>query len=292
MWWIVLTFTAILPFTAGDLINKFIVREEVMDPHLAAAIFGFVTFIVFTVVSLALSGVLTQVNVVLPGLAIGILSTVGLWFYFSAISKEEISRAMPILATAPLFVLPMAFFLFEESFTSLKYLGIGLVVTGSISLSFKKTGGVFKFDKAAALMFVTALLFAIRNILIKIPTQSLGVWPLLFWMGVGHGVLSLGILLVHHPHLKRKAQRGAEHLFLTGSLSALGMVSLLTAISLGPVSLISALEGVKPLLVLVFATLITILHPSFIHETVTKTVVAHKTISTLMIVLGAALIVL
>lgn len=292
MWWIILTFAAILPFMTGDLINKFIVANEVMDPYLATTIFGFISFIAFTIVSMSLGEILTGLNAVIPGLAAGVASTVGLWFYFSAISKEEVSRAIPILATAPLFVLPMAFFLFEESFTIFKYLGVGLVVTGSGLLSFKKTDGVFKFDKVILLMFAAAMLFALRNILMKIPTQSLEVWPVLFWIGVGRGAISLGILLVHHPHLKRKAKKGAEHLFLTGSLSALGMIALLTAISLGPVSLVSALLGVKPLFVLFFATLITLLHPSFIREEVTKRVVAQKSISTVMIVLGAALIVL
>ncbi len=291
MWWIISALAAILIFTSTDLMNKFIVTKEVMDPHLGTVIFSFMTFLVLTPVSLLVTGILNDPYIVFLGLCIGIVSSMGLWFYFAALSREEVSRAIPILATIPLLVLPFGFLFFGESFTLLKYMGIGLVVLGSISLSFKEVNGRFKFDKLIVLVFIAAVMFAARNVLTKLSTQSITIWPVLFWIGVGRGASALALFAFHHPHLRKKARKGAEHLFIVGFFVSLGMLALFTAISLGPVSLVSALVGVKPLLVLVSATLITFLHPSFIRETITREVIIQKTVSTLMIITGATIIV-
>lgn len=292
MLWIVLVLIAVLTFALDDLLNKFVITKEVRDPYLGTAVFGFIALAVFTAISLSMGSISFDPELSLIGVITGLVTSSALWFYFSALSKEEVSRAMPILGTAPLFVLPFGFFLFGEVFTPLKYLGIGLIVLGSALLSFKDVKGVFKLDRLMFLMFAAAFFFALRNVFVKLSTQSTAIWSVLFWIGIGRGLVSTAITALHHPKLKEKAEKGIEHLFLTGSFSSIGMITLFLAISLGPVSLVSAFLGMKPLLVLLLATLVTLLHPSFIREKITSRILIQKISSTVMIVLGGAFILL
>lgn len=292
MEWIILSLGAAFLFTAANLIDKFVITDELRDPYIGTTLCSFISGLVFITTSILLSTFTTDLKAVLPGIMAGIVSAGALWFYFSILSKEEVSRTIPILGTIPLFVLPFGYLLFEEVFTPLTYLGVGLVIAGSILISFKKRKEKIRLNFLILLAIVSALLFAFRNVLIKFSTQTQLIWPVMLWIGVGGLISSLSIFTFHHPKLREKGKKGVEHLALSALITSLATIFMFIAIAIGPVSLVSTIVGINPMLVLIFATAITILHPSFIHEKINRKALIQKTISTLMIIIGATLIIL
>lgn len=292
MLWILLVLAAALLVSGVDLIDKHIITQEVTDPFLATVTMGPITFLMFMAVSLISPGLTTSLGVVLLSLIAGFFSCSALWFYFMTLSKEDVSRSMAFLSIVPLLVLPFGYFFFGEVFHTVTYLGIGLVITGAILLSMKRISGKISFNRSMSLAFVTAVFFASRNILIKFATRNVDIFSVLFWVGLGGLLTSLAFLVFKHPHVKRKASEGVKHLFLMGLLVGVGMSMLFTSISIGPVSLASALFEIKPLFVFLGALAFTLFSPSYLNESTNKKVIIQKAIAILMIVSGALIVIL
>ncbi len=288
--WIELVILALLLFTVANLIDKFVMTEELTDPILGTTIVSFISFIILIITPLALDRATIDLEISIIGITTGFIASTGLWFYFKSLVKEEASRVIPILGIVPLIVLPFGYILFEETFTQWKYLGIFLVIIGSIVLSLERKTIENKLNKLMVFIFIAAVFFAFRNVLIKLGTQQVGIWSVLMWVGIGQGITSVLLTVKHHPHIKGKTKKGIRHLIISGTFSSIAMVALYAAISTGPVSLVSSLMALQPAVIFILATLITILHPSFIREKLTKPAIIQKTISITMLVAGGILI--
>lgn len=291
MFWIVLTFLAVLFLTGAILIDNFIITQEVKDPFLTTVIAAIVIFFFLIVVSLPLPKASFSLTHVVGGLAAGVVYVAVLWFYFYTLSKEEVSRAAPVFATSPLFVLPFGFFFFGEVFNIFKYAGVVLIVVGAVLLSFKKTVHKLRFDKMIFLGLFTAFLFALRAVCVKFATLKATIWSVLPWIGVGGFVSAFIVFVFHHPRIIKKARHGWIHLALTGLFTGLGMFLLFTAISIGPVSLVMALLGLNTLFVDISAMGLSIYYPQFIDERLTPGILVQKIVATVLVVTGGALVV-
>lgn len=290
MFWVILTLLAVILLAGAILIDKFVITKEIKDPYLASVISGSVIFIVFILISPLFPRDSIPLETILVSLAAGAVYITVLWFYFFTLSKEEVSRAVPVFSAAPLFVLPFGFFLFGEVFSTLKYVGIVSIVLGAFLISLKKSAHRIKFDRWILLGVFTAFLFGLRSVLIKLATLRASIWSVMPWIGLG-GLISSGVVFAfHHPHIIRKAKGGVEHLLLTGLFTSFGISMLFVAISIGPVSLVTALASIRPFLVSIFALILSFLYPEFIEEHLTTGIIIQKMVATFLVVAGSVLV--
>lgn len=292
MWWIILTLLSAITITSVNLIDKHIVTTEVKDPFLTMVISGSTTFSLFIIFSLFFPRTSLSQAEMLAGLIAGVIYSTGLWFYYFTLSKEEVSRAAPAFTTMPLFVLPFGYLFFGEIFTTLKYAGIVLIVGGAVILSVKESVKELKFDKLMLVALFTGFLFGIRSVFIKSATLDASIWSVLPWIGLGGVATSAVVFAFHHPHIRKKSQEGVHHLIGKGFLAALGSGFLFAAISIGPVSLVTALFSIQPLFVFVSAVALSLYHPKFLKEEISEGIIIQKTVATLAVVLGAVFIAL
>lgn len=109
----------------------------------------------------------------------GLLNVVATIFYFRALKESELSSSMPLIAFTPLFLLVTSPLILGEFPSSAGFLGIVLVVAGSLVLhwneKFKGTTdpvrGLF-FDKGARYMVLSAFIWSITSNLDKIGVQN------------------------------------------------------------------------------------------------------------------------
>jgi len=261
------------------------------DPILATVIVGFVTFFGFGVISLIFGDINLSFVPMLLGIVGGIFSSFGVWSYYFSLSKEEVTRFIPIMSTSPLFVLLFAYIFLKEAFSSSIYLGIILLISGAILISVENFLSNFKIHKAILVSFGCAFLFALRNIFMKFALTGNEIWSIFLWIGFGSFIVSFSLLLIHHPHIRKKAELGIKHLIFVGIVGTIALFTFITAINIGPVSLTSALLELQPLFVFVGATILSIFHPEILKEKITKSIVIQKMIAVGLIVLGAVLLV-
>ena len=292
MLWIVFTLIAILLWTVDNIMDKFILDHEVRDPILVTTVFCFTTYLLFIMFA-ALSGpIALPIKMLMIALASGLVYSVALGLYYYAMSGEEVSRFIPILSIDPLIIAVAAFFLFRERLALLSYLGIILIIAGAILIAHKQYGNKAKARKFFIIAFGAMILFSLRNILFKYMTESAEFWPTMFWFAVGGLIVPVVLLILHHPHIRQKAEKGIAHLLLVALFSAVGLIFFLKAISLGSVSLSSALVAGKPMLVFLVATFLSFFYPKIIVEAHSKKVLIKKAIAIGLIVLGGVFVVL
>jgi drug/metabolite transporter (DMT)-like permease len=290
MSWILLTLFAAFVWAIADIICKHVVSDELKDPVLSAVIGGMVIFIIFGAVYFLFgnSGIPSS-NIIIIAIFSGVFYSIAILLFYKTLMHEEVSRVIPMTKTEPLFVLLLATIFLGEVFTPLKYIGIFLLVSGAILISFKKLGQ-FKIRGALWMALITAMAYATRTVLFKYANTFAETTSLLLWVAIGGLSASLVLFAFHHPRILKKFKRGIEHLVLVGCLTAAGFLIFVMAMSQAPVSLVSSLVCVQLLFVFIIASMFTKIKPEIVREELKESTIILKIIAIVIIIAGAVLI--
>lgn len=296
MSWIFLALLSGFIWTVVNIIDKHIIGHECRDPIVAIVIKSYTLFSVFAIITF-LSGADIMISgpLIWITLVAGATLSAGIYFYYSSIRKADISKVVPIFSTAPIFTVILGALFLGERFELLTYFGVAFIVIGAITISTKHLRHHITFDRAALLALGVAVVGAIRSVLVKYTADITTIWPLLFWIGLGSAIVATPILIEHYGHIKihskKRFRMGIKHLILVDILDASAYLVFYIAISLGPVSLVTAILHTKPLMVFVSATVLSIFLPKFLHERMTPRILTKRIVGTLLIVGGALLVI-
>lgn len=292
--WIIFLLISSVFFSLVFILDKYALSKLVKEPCILAILFGFL--------GLAASGAiyivygflyLSYFNIFLALLA-GFLFGLGSIFYFYALKIEEVSRVVPLLFFSTLFIVVFAAVFLGEIFTPIKYLGIFLLIIGSVLISSKK---FFKItvNRVLFLMILASLAFAIESILLKYLLNLADFWTVFAYIRLGVAIGLTPIIYVYLPKLieivKRKGKKSLFILSLSEIFSLAGGLSATFAVSIGCITLVDALSYVQPFFVLMFTIILSIFFPSILKEKVKKSIVLTKLLAIILIFIGAMLII-
>jgi drug/metabolite transporter (DMT)-like permease len=214
-----------------------------------------------------------------------------------AMKKEDISRIMPLTATAPIFVAIMAAMFLGESLRYTQWLAICVVVSGAVLISFKRgNDGSAKFHASSFFLLIgSSLLYATSDVFNKYTMDYISYWnsaSLSFlFTSMAFIVLCLRRDVLRQIAGIARPCRTSAAVVLNQIAAMFSTVLGFWAIQNGPVSLASTIFNSKPLFVFVYAILLARLMPGFLLESWTdRKGLILKIIATLMIVGGIALI--
>ncbi len=238
----------------------------------------------------------TSVGTLLVAVASGILRTGAFIIMLYILRREEVSRVVPIVYTYPIFVAIMAVPLLGESLYYQEWLAIIIVVAGAVMISGRKgpSGAATWRVKLLLLLFGSSLLYAIADIASKYVLTYISSWSLL-WL-IGFCSSSIFLLVSIRPHFIRQLinlkQRNSVMVLIGFSeiLAWVGVWLLLWAIERGPVSLVSAITGSRPIFVVIFALILSRVSPMFLEWYPSKGKIVVQLIATAMIVGGITII--
>ena len=294
--WILFALGAAILWTLVNLADKYIIGHECRDPLIATTTLSTIHFTVFSLVAVFTRTELhTDPLVLFYAFMIGALITITNFLYYRSLSGGDVSKVVPLFSTAPLFALILGAVFLGERFSPHAYVGVTLITIGAVVISMKRLKHHLALEPIAFAALAVALASAIRSVLFKSAGVHATTWELLFWIGVFTLVTAIPLILAHHVHLSdfknTLFRKGFEHFLITDTLNALGFLSLFVALSLGPITLVTAILHTKPLVVFVLAMAIDVLWPSILREKMTKRLVLQKTIGTILIVIGAFLVI-
>jgi len=228
----------------------------------------------------------------------GLISAGGYFFYVVSIRKEEASRIAALTSLAPAFVAVLAVFLVDEIFSAKSYMGITLMILGSVLISYKRNH-VKKMIPLSLIVILTAANFSygLDQTLSKISLNQISFWPFLMMFMFGKFVVAFPGLAL--PSVRRKfcseVKKLGRNLALTlasGSIMwSLGIIFFFYAASLGPITIVSTTGLISPLFTLFFAILITKYLPKVLEEEIDRKTVALKLVAIVLIIFGTYLII-
>lgn len=227
----------------------------------------------------------------------GAFQIVAVFAFYQAISKEEISRVIPLFQFTPPFVLIFSFLFLGEVLTASYYFAFVLILLGGFLISLQKVKGFFKLRSAFWWMILSSLIYAVQVVILKSLYVTYPFWDLTVYLGFGEFLPTLTLLLLMSNFRNR----------FTGSLSNLKPVgwTLLTlamffvataslsgfwALTSGPVSLISVFRGFQSVFVLIYAILFSIWLPKILKEELGKGILGIKAVAIFLMVIGLYLI--
>ena len=237
------------------------------------------------------------VTVILGGLGVGLLHGVSLTLMFWVLAREDASRVVPVMQVSPILVAIMATFFFGEALGPLLWFAVLLAVGGAVLVSVRLGGGGhgITFRPVFLLLVVSSVLTAFSQILLKATTQDLSVFHTLALRGAG---LFAAMTVLHArrstvaemARFLRNPRRGPWLVLSEGVLPFVGHILGITAVSRGPVSLVSALMGTRPVCVFLGSLLGSRVAPRFVYESFGRSELPLKLGAAIMVVAAIVLI--
>ncbi|MBI5126868.1 EamA family transporter [Candidatus Roizmanbacteria bacterium] len=294
MSWIFYTFLAVNFFSITNVFDKYFVSKKYKSIYSFAVVINIVYLIFFAIVAFFIRNSFI-LNLGLLWTFIASMAYFLMWiFWWKALTTGEVSRVIAIFFTNPIFNALLAVFFLKESLSVFKWLAIILIVVGAIMSTWEGKKAKQGINRAYIFALLAALFSSIGNVLSK---QAMLYWQPLTVQVVGYLVaLPLFLLLLVNKQVSIEAKKTFTNfrsfllILLRGFMGFLAICSFTLSVGAGPVSLVVALNGTQPLLILVYSTLISRFFPKYIKEEISKSVLLFKAVAILLIASGAVII--
>jgi len=289
--WIFLTLLATILAASSNVFVKFILDKEIKDP-IFYLLFNLVFLTPFYIIFLFL---FTQITFsffsLIPVLA-GILFYISAYLFYEAIRIDEVSRVVPLVYTSTVFTMILSTIFLGEFFTFSKYVGIFLVFSGAFLISFEKS---LKIRRGAYLTLISAFIVGIYNILFKYSLNFMNYTNAFFWGTlIGFSLIQIPILFKYNKKFFKMTKKLKKGIFIFliafGLIFIISRILFLSAMSLAPVALFSAVGASRPLFVLIFTIILSLFFPHIIKENLKKSLILLKIGASILIIVGIFLI--
>ena len=234
------------------------------------------------------------------GLGSGVLFGLGGQLLIRTLYTQEVSRTIAISQTFPVFAAVIGVVSLGETLNFVQAAGILATVGGAVVLSVRidpQYNRLF-FHRSFFVLMLSSLLAATAHVAGKTAVTEL---PVLYTHGLrmlALGVVFLGFNLRPVPvrDVARFFRRRSPALLFVGAnefiVANVGLLITLWALSLGPVSLVTALVGTRSLFVVLYSTGVALVWKGSLGEETSRGVVAVKVGSAALIVAGVAGVIL
>ena len=292
MLWEILAISVGFVWAVVNVIDKFVVSKLVKNPLIPLVFLGTIGAIAAIAVYFTVGfAYLSLVNIALALL-------VGAFFMFTSIlflkslDIEEVSRVNSLFLVSPIYTLIFAALFLGEILPLRKYAGFFLLVGGAVLISMKGISKI-KLRKAFWYMMAADLFVAVSAVLTKYLLRFSDYWTIFSYSRIGFLIVLVPILYYIYPELLSLVKKNGIKLVATTSISELlnvfGILLLVAATSLGPVTLVSAFTSLQPFFVFAIAYVLTTFYPHIIKENISRKIILTKVGAIAMLFIGAVL---
>ena len=250
------------PFTFGvlNVVDKMVVERYTPSIYLYAFWIAVleIPLGVFLLLGLSLGGV--DWSAIGAGMLLGAIRACSLLMLLAALRHGQLARVAPVYYLNPIMVAPMSAIFLGEVLSGVIWGAIVLSVLGAglVTWQGQGAGGAFSQPRAQVYALLAAFIFASSNIVAKWILDTEPLWDVFAASRIGIGV-AMGLASLCTAEVRRRAlgmyrQPGFMGLVVLSEVTASGAIALnLGAISLGPVSQVSAIGALQPAVILAYS---------------------------------------
>lgn len=304
--WFIISLIGYLLNAIATLISKWLLLKDLPHPVVFTFYIGVLNLLAVVLIPFGFyyPGFSEVVLALLSGASFGL----GLYLMNRALHEDQVSQVAPMIGgLQPIFVILFAWWFLPENLSLQQYIGIGILIIGSIliALEFKhrRIFGFFLskreglFTKSWPLIILSSLFFGLSFATLKLVYIQQNFVSGFVWTRIGTFlfVLFLVVLTRKWPLVVKDLKGSGQPvkgLFLVGQAAgALSFVLVAYAISIGPVTLINALQGVQYAFLFILILLLMNKNPRILDEPLKKPIIIQKVSAIFLIILGLALII-
>ena len=173
----------------------------------------------------------------------------------------------------------------------MKYFAIGLAIAGAVVLGIEHKGQKIKFSSAFWLMLINAILIAITDTSDKYVLNHISYWEAYVLTTAPIGIMLLLQLFRKDARADfGQALKNAPLIFVAETFVFVGAFVFLVAASFAPVSVVSTIGTLQPVVVFSGTVLLSVFMPRLIKEAVGKKVLIYKIVGIVAVVAAAVII--
>ena len=297
MSWVTAALLASSISAVTNILDKTVIYRYARSPLTLPLLIGIAqTTVGLVVLALVRTPATATLQSVAWGIGSGVLFGLSGQLLIRTLFTQEVSRTMAIFQTFPIFAAIIGVIFLGETLSFVQAAGLLSTVAGAVTLSVRIDPQYHRlfFHRSFFLLMLGSLLAATAHVAGKTAVNDL---PVLYTHGLR--MLALGIVFLGfnlRPVPVRDVtgflrNRSPALLFVAANefiVANAGLLITLWALSLGPVSLVTALVGSRALFVLLYSTGIALVWKGFLGEETSRGAVAVKVGSTALIVAGVA----
>ncbi len=297
--WLILALIGHSAKALGFLGDKLFVEKLLPNPKVLAFLSGIggVFFLLFVPWFLKPASSL----VIFVSLVSGSLNIFALIYFYRAVDRDEISRVVPTIGSiTPIAAFVFSYLILGERLYAQTFYAFVLLVLGGILIAFHSFKSRLQF-KNYSLLFLeiwVGLLFALSAVLLKFAFQGTDDISAFLWSRIGS--FGFAALLLLDPRVrsqvsfsggKKSGTRNKVFYVLSRIFAGLAPLVIVAAISLGSVTLVNALQGIQYPLLFILAIIFSRRWPRIFQEEISRETIVQKSLATLCILLGLALLI-
>lgn len=290
----------------GSFFDKYLLKKyfgnETESENGAGALIIFSAFFLIVLFPIMLfwghSKIDFDINVGWVGAISGVLSGLWILLYLHALDRVDVSQAIPIFQTIPIFGLVLGYITLGETLTTLQLFSALVMILGATVLinTKEQTSPSSKYS-TLLLMLGSSFFVALSQVIFKIVAIDINYWTAIFWNWVGFivfgGILYLSVKQYRFQFKYLLGQRVTSLKSVYG-VSALNEIfdnisdlTFLLAVILGPIALVQSLNAYEPIIVLGFSAIMVKAFPKYFLDDFSKTSFEQKFIGILIISSGS-----
>jgi uncharacterized membrane protein len=291
--WIIFTLLSKALWAGDNIVDKLIVERYLKDSYVLT-LFTSVSPLLISI-GIILTSKLTLLGF-FPTFVIvfaGGIQIIGIFGFYKALSKEEVSRVIPLFQFTPALVLLLSLTFLKDVLSVKQSIGFILIIVGGFLISVKRFEGLFQLREAFWWMILSCFIYAVQAVILKSIYVSYSFWSVTFYLSMGQFIPTL-FLLSFSKHSRNRLVKGFSHLPITAwLLLLLGTVftagANLTgfwAFRTGNVSLISVLRGFQSVTVFLYTLTLSICFPKILKEDLAGNVLITKSVALILMLCG------
>ncbi len=303
--WLYIALSGYFLLAVVSILDKFIVSEEKVAPSVVAFYSSAPLVLILLLVPFGVVRLHNATDVFLSLLSGGAFIA-ALWTMYKGFLASEVSHAGPLIGAAiPIFTILFGFIFSFEALKGHELFATGLLVLGSIIISFEQSSKNSGWHRGMIWVVVAGFFFALSNVAAKMIYDVYGFYSGLVWTRGAMGLL--GLLFIFSPQVWRsffsvrkkripipKTKTRAGKIITVTVDKVLGVVGALLvqyAIALGSVSIVNALSGLQFAFLIILVALISKFIPKLFKEEYTRSEVLQEAVAVGIIGCGLALLI-
>ncbi|MBM01240.1 MAG: hypothetical protein CL762_00760 [Chloroflexi bacterium] len=291
--WILLSLASSFLFAIVSVVDKYGVYDSTnLSPKYLNMYVGYSNAIIGTILLLAFGVTDFFSYYTFLSLSVGLIQGLSLIILFWSLKNNDVTRVMPIWSAYPLWVLLIAITLTSEVINMVYLFSIFLLILGSIVANIKldkKNSIKFSF-RSFSILLIGTFLFAFSQIINKEVVQNVPVIEAFAFRGIGV-FITLALPFSNRENIMFLSKyvldwRKSKYLFTAETfLATFAYITILYSLINGPVSLVAAISGTRPVFIVFIYTILSLLRVNIL-ESFSKREVVVKIISAILVSMG------
>lgn len=301
MSWLIISLIGYFLNAIATLISKWLLIKDIPHPVVFVFYIGVMNLVALVLIpfGFSLAGIVPVVTAVMSGISFGW----AMYVMAKALRVDQVSQVAPMIGgLQPIFVLVFALWFLPTELVGKQYIGIACIILGSllIALEFGKRHWWQRkqkiFTASVGLIIISSLLFGLSYALLDLTYIQQGFVSGFVWSRIGTFlfVVVLALLPGNWKRIQQSTRQSgpkAKGWFLFGQIAgAASFVLVAFAISIGPVTIINALQGIQYVFLFLLIVCLSKFNKKLLDEPLTRKIIVQKTVAIVIIMVGLALI--